>query len=514
MFPGFDNRVDRLVCVSSLALILRQSYENRSKESLEKHADTRFQEVGRPLATKVKSLVANDKFLAALATNWSQFPTLLLPVSGCCHFKIVPKVWSEANCANVCILRRNICVASSLCYFHYWRQLICILCFYEPCYLGYIAQNLLDFFVNPTPILLPFYQFYVVDTLSSLEGLLGPGREKIKHTRPSPPRAPNKASVNERVCWCLAVSLLSHCNKWPTHLWTIRCTNKIANWQPTNNIVLFMTGIPSGELLLMLSENITNDWYDLGIYLHLQFGPLDGIRDNAQFCRPKDKALEMFKLWLKGNGDSATVGLLAEALGKAKRHDLVRRLQTRVQYTAVVIRICRISCMPVYEMQAFIFNLRCFNIIYMWWLMLLWLEYCLFLGYSGPCAVCFVGVTVSRIVEWGWGGLGYCLFLGYSGPCAVCFVGVMVSRIVEWGGADLDIVFFSGIRTQCCVFCRGYGESNCGVGVGRLGHCGDLSGFFFSGCDAVALAWRLSLILHSHLTCCRMDVHGVVDILY
>ena len=32
------------------------------------------------------------------------------------------------------------------------------------------------------------------------------------------------------------------------------------------------------------------------------------------------------------------------------------------------------------------------------------LEYGLFLGYSAPCAVCFVGVMVSRIVEWGWGG--------------------------------------------------------------------------------------------------------------
>ena len=31
-------------------------------------------------------------------------------------------------------------------------------------------------------------------------------------------------------------------------------------------------------------------------------------------------------------------------------------------------------------------------------------DYCLFLGYSGPFAVCFVGVLLIRIVNWGWGG--------------------------------------------------------------------------------------------------------------
>ena len=45
------------------------------------------------------------------------------------------------------------------------------------------------------------------------------------------------------------------------------------------------------------------------------------------------------------------------------------------------------------------------------------LEYHLFLGYSGPCAVCFVGFTVSQILDWGWGSWvnyedlsGFCLF--------------------------------------------------------------------------------------------------------
>ena len=43
-------------------------------------------------------------------------------------------------------------------------------------------------------------------------------------------------------------------------------------------------------------------------------------------------------------------------------------------------------------------------------------DSCLFLGYSGPCAVCFVGVLVVRIVSWGRGRLGRgavrsCLFL-------------------------------------------------------------------------------------------------------
>ena len=80
-----------------------------------------------------------------------------------------------------------------------------------------------------------------------------------------------------------------------------------------------MTGIPSGELLLMLSENITNDWYDLGIYLRLEIGPLDGIRDSVALCKPKHKAFEMLKLWIKGNGDNATVEVLAEALRKASR---------------------------------------------------------------------------------------------------------------------------------------------------------------------------------------------------
>ena len=110
--------------------------------------------------------------------------------------------------------------------------------------------------------------------------------------------------------------------------------------------------------MLALSEKIPSDWQDVGIYLGLKFEHLDGIRDNAHFCRPKDKALEMLKLWLKGNGDSATVGLLAEALGKAKRQDLVDWLQTQVQYTAAaVIRICRISCMAINASDAKVTNL-------------------------------------------------------------------------------------------------------------------------------------------------------------
>ena len=105
---------------------------------------------------------------------------------------------------------------------------------------------------------------------------------------------------------------------------------------------ILLTGRVSGKQLLALSEKIPNDWQDVGVYLDLEFEALDAIRDNAHFCRPKDKALEMLKLWLKGTGNNATVGVLAEALGKVKRQDLVQWLQTQVQYTAAVIRICRI----------------------------------------------------------------------------------------------------------------------------------------------------------------------------
>ena len=38
------------------------------------------------------------------------------------------------------------------------------------------------------------------------------------------------------------------------------------------------------------------------------------------------------------------------------------------------------------------------------WTSLEGFDYCLFLGYSSPFAVCFVGVLLIRIVNWGWGG--------------------------------------------------------------------------------------------------------------
>ena len=43
------------------------------------------------------------------------------------------------------------------------------------------------------------------------------------------------------------------------------------------------------------------------------------------------------ELWLKHNGDYATVEVLAGALEKAQRQDLVQWLQTQVQCTAAVI---------------------------------------------------------------------------------------------------------------------------------------------------------------------------------
>ena len=64
---------------------------------------------------------------------------------------------------------------------------------------------------------------------------------------------------------------------------------------------------------------------------------MDGIQSNEHFQRPEDKALEMLKLWLKHNGDYATVEFLAGALEKAQRQDLVQWLQTQVQCTAAVI---------------------------------------------------------------------------------------------------------------------------------------------------------------------------------
>ena len=121
---------------------------------------------------------------------------------------------------------------------------------------------------------------------------------------------------------------------------------------------ILLAGRASAELLLMLSEYISNDWYHIGIYLHLDIGPLDGIRDSAHFCIPRDKAFEMLKLWLKGNGDNATVEVLAEALGKAKRQDLIHWLQTQVEYTAAVIRICRIPCMAMNAIDAKVFSTK------------------------------------------------------------------------------------------------------------------------------------------------------------
>ena len=58
-----------------------------------------------------------------------------------------------------------------------------------------------------------------------------------------------------------------------------------------------------------------------------------------------------------------------------------------------------------------------------------------------------------------------------------------------------------------CMFCWGFGDPNCGLGVGRSGW--DIlkgpSGFVFPWRDAAASTWRLSLILHSRLTYCRTD---------
>ena len=114
-------------------------------------------------------------------------------------------------------------------------------------------------------------------------------------------------------------------------------------------IFIILTGKASTELLLALSKKIPTEWYRLGIHLGFDFGAVDGIQSNEHFQSPQDKALEMLKLWLKHNGDYATVEVLAGALGKAKRQDLIHWLQTQVQYTAAVIRICRISCTVVHE---------------------------------------------------------------------------------------------------------------------------------------------------------------------
>ena len=103
--------------------------------------------------------------------------------------------------------------------------------------------------------------------------------------------------------------------------------------------------------MLDLSEKIPKDWYRLGIRLGFDFEAVDGIQSNEHFESPENKALEMLKLWVKHNGDNATVEVLAGALGKAKRQDLKDWLQTQVEYTAAVIRICGISCMHNRMMQ-------------------------------------------------------------------------------------------------------------------------------------------------------------------
>ena len=55
------------------------------------------------------------------------------------------------------------------------------------------------------------------------------------------------------------------------------------------------------------------------------------------------------------------------------------------------------------------------------------------------------------------------------------------------------------------MFCRGYGESDFGLGAGRLGHCGDVSGFFLFRMRRCGFGVEVSLILHSRLTSCHVD---------
>ena len=53
---------------------------------------------------------------------------------------------------------------------------------------------------------------------------------------------------------------------------------------------------------------------------------------------------------------------------------------------------------------------------------------------------------------------------------------LQLASLQSWGWKTFWfawILFVSWVfGPLCCVFCRGYGESNCGVWVGRLGHCG------------------------------------------
>ena len=53
---------------------------------------------------------------------------------------------------------------------------------------------------------------------------------------------------------------------------------------------------------------------------------------------------------------------------------------------------------------------------------------------------------------------------------------LQLASLQSWGWKTFQfawILFVSRVFGPLhCVFCRGYGESNCGVGVGRLGHCG------------------------------------------
>ena len=122
-------------------------------------------------------------------------------------------------------------------------------------------------------------------------------------------------------------------------------------------------------------------------------------------------------------------------------------------------------------------------------------------GGVGGCwgwAMDWGGVCSGGLSRWG-GGVGGCWgwAMDWAGVCR---------RWSFWGGGvDLNIVCFSGIRAPVLCVLSGLWWVELWSGGRGVGGGWGSSGFFFSGCDAVASAWRLSLILHSRLTGCRMD---------